>query len=743
MRLKELELTGFKSFAKKTSFLFEAPITAIVGPNGSGKSNAAEAFRWVLGERSMKSLRGKRGEDLIFNGGQSSPRANQASATLVFDNQDHLLPIDYDEVAITRRIFRDGTNEYAINSNPVRYREMVELLAGASLGISDHFIINQGEADRILSANERERRTMVEDALGLRIYQWKIEDSERKLKQTKENMDQVASLRRELAPHIKFLKKQMERIEEAGRLKTELGGLYRDYLTVEAVYLETERAEVNEATAVPRRELERLEAALRAYTATATVDQVVNREKKEIIAIEARLRDEARRRDEVVRQLGRLEAVLEVRGATQAGSETAPVPWHEVEKFTNELENLVEHSNGVNEIFTLKTVLSKIRALVVTFLGTFSRRQSERPSGALDVTSTREEKAALELKLEQITKAEIEARARLSELNAQAAKAVAAINAEEREYLERKSELNAHKAELATLTAREEKLRLEETHFKEERAEARVLLGYDPLKDFSLHDAPAHEGRSRAKQEEARKRLERLKIKLEDLGLDSSDTVKEYGDITSRDEFLAKELGDLEQSAKQLQTVMAELRLKIDREFANGVKKINEHFQEFFALMFGGGLASLALVHLDSQTNDEESDALPVELRAPQPEEEGDRATGIDIRVNLPRKKIKGLAMLSGGERALVSIALLFAMSQVNPPPFLILDETDAALDEANSRKYSAMVTSLAKHSQLILITHNRETMSNAGVIYGVTMGADGISKLLSIKFDEAVGYAK
>ena len=121
--------------------------------------------------------------------------------------------------------------------------------------------------------------------------------------------------------------------------------------------------------------------------------------------------------------------------------------------------------------------------------------------------------------------------------------------------------------------------------------------------------------------------------------------------------------------------------------------------------------------------------------------EEGEE--GIEINVNLPRKKIKGLMMLSGGERALTSITLLFAISQVNPPPFIILDETDAALDEANSRKYGDMIVNLSKYSQLILITHNRETMSRAGVLYGVTMGADGTSKLLSIRFDEAVKTAK
>ena len=126
-------------------------------------------------------------------------------------------------------------------------------------------------------------------------------------------------------------------------------------------------------------------------------------------------------------------------------------------------------------------------------------------------------------------------------------------------------------------------------------------------------------------------------------------------------------------------------------------------------------------------------------------EDEGgeEEEEGVDIAVSLPHKKIKGLQMLSGGERALTSIALLFAISQVNPPPFMALDETDAALDEANSRKYGDMIENLAKYSQLMVITHNRETMSRAGVLYGVTMGSDATSKVLSIAFEEASLVAK
>jgi chromosome segregation protein len=151
--LKRLEIVGFKSFAKKTILDFSNATTAIVGPNGSGKSNVAEAFRFALGEQSMKSMRGKRAEDLIFNGSHSSPRANRASVAIVFDNARRTFKIDFDEVTIERTVFRDGTGEYALNGSRVRLRDISELLAGANIGETGHHIISQGEADRILMAN--------------------------------------------------------------------------------------------------------------------------------------------------------------------------------------------------------------------------------------------------------------------------------------------------------------------------------------------------------------------------------------------------------------------------------------------------------------------------------------------------------------------------------------------------------------------------------------------------------------
>jgi chromosome segregation protein len=293
------------------------------------------------------------------------------------------------------------------------------------------------------------------------------------------------------------------------------------------------------------------------------------------------------------------------------------------------------------------------------------------------------------------------------------------------------------------IKTREDKLSFEEQAFKRETDEAYVLVGREIMeyKDLVISDVLEQ----RSAQYDRQKTIEKIKIRIEDSGAGNSfDILKEYKEVEERDGFLARELSDLEVSKQGLHNLIADLDARIDVEFKEGILKINAQFQNYFSLMFGGGTAGLNVIREKRRKKKLDTDLSAV-LSADGEEvvEEEDGDEGIEINVNLPRKKVKGLMMLSGGERALTSIALLFAISQVNPPPFIILDETDAALDEANSRKYGDMIANLSQYSQLILITHNRETMSRAGVLYGVTMGGDGASKLLSIQFEDAVKVAK
>jgi len=753
MYLKSLEINGFKSFAKKSELEFSSPIVAIVGPNGSGKSNVAEAFRFVLGEQSIKSMRGKRGEDLIFSGSKSASKLNRGNVKLVFDNSRHVFNIDFSEVSLERVVFRDGTNEYLLNGSKVRLKDIYELLASANIGASGHHIISQGEADRILNASIKERKEMIEDALGLKTYQYKREESERKLEKTMENIGQVGALRKEIAPHIRFLEKQVEKIKRAESLKDELVVLYREYLKREETYLAYFKKDFEEKRRVPSEEKNKLEKRLDEVKGILAESESADNESRELLSIEKELRSAEEALESARREGSRIEGTIaaEERALERAKKESAGASRISVE--LSEMEDLKKRGELLKKETEKENDVAKLRALFSDFFKIFSdflsSKKSVLSSGSLPAIE--KELASLKEKKEELVALEKERLEKRNLIQKKYESVRASIEEgrtkgreAEREMftlMNRRTELLGI---LSSLSQKEDAIRREEEAFKGELQEAAALVGLSAIRynDIELSKDSALE--ERILQEDRKKKLERMKIRLEEVGgAGGEEVLKEFDDVKTRDEFLSKEVTDLEVSAESLRGLIVELKEKLDSEFKVGIDKINKAFGEFFSLMFGGGQAGLQVSEREVRKRRSSlSDYLEPDLSA-EAEAQAETEEGIDISVSLPNKRVKGLQMLSGGERALTSIALLFAISQVNPPPFVILDETDAALDEANSKKYGDMVESLSKYSQLILITHNRETMSRAGILYGVTMGSDGISKLLSVKFEEALAVAK
>ena len=194
MRLKRLEIYGFKSFAERTVVVFDEGITGIVGPNGSGKSNLSDAVRWVLGEQSAKALRGGKMEDVIFNGTQKRKRMGYCEVSLVFDNEDHALSVDYTEVMITRRVYRSGEGEYYINKSACRLKDIVELFRDTGVGKEGYSIIGQGRIDEILSQKSEDRRGIFEEAAGIVKYRTRKEESEKRLANMRDNLSRVEDI---------------------------------------------------------------------------------------------------------------------------------------------------------------------------------------------------------------------------------------------------------------------------------------------------------------------------------------------------------------------------------------------------------------------------------------------------------------------------------------------------------------------------------------------------------------------
>jgi chromosome segregation ATPase len=746
--LKSLELSGFKSFAKKTSLSFNAPVVSIVGPNGSGKSNVVEAIRFVLGEQSIKSLRGKGGSDMIFKGSKNVSQLSRASVTIVFDNSkkvfsmhqggDSKLSLDFDEISITREVFADGSNSYRVNGSEVRLKDIVELLASVHIGSSGHHIISQGEADRLLSASPKDRRSMIEDALGLKVYQYRLRESERKLEKTHLNIKEVHSLRREIAPHLNFLKKQVEKIAKAQELRNDLGNLYKEYFGRESFYIKKESSRLVDLKSKVNEEIEKIDNKISDFSREREVIKVDDNSLKKG-ELETELSKLRFTEGELTRKLGRVEgsiSLLESQLNVPKNEVNIKVSLPEIEALVSDLDKELENAFNETDIERIKNAISNVRDSWQKFI--FYRKESggeeiDKQETENKIEDLRASCRALENEISELSEKILDIVSQIENLKQNTPNNEESIRNQERAFYELKNRKTELESELRMIALEEESLSHFKNDFESELKDAGVLVGLEAARFSEIEDL------DRTAQSERKKQLERLKIKLEDAGAaGGGEVVKEYEDTLTRDQFLAKELIDLESSIEDLRSLIRDLKQTIDKEFKVGIEKINVEFGKFFSLMFGGGSAFLTIVVEHKRASKDEEDEIQIK-----DEGELEFERGIEINISLPHKKVKELSMLSGGERSLTSIALLFAMSQVNPPPFLVLDETDAALDEANSRRYGDMIESLSKYSQLIVVTHNRETMSRANVLYGVTIGSDGTSKLLSIKFDEAVQIAK
>lgn len=228
-RLESIELQGLKTFATLTRLEFPGKITAIVGPNGSGKSNIADAIRWVLGEQSFSLLRAKKTEDMIFSGSQHRSRAGMASTTITFNNNDGWLPIDYSQVAVTRQAYRDGQNEYLLNGQKVRLKDISELLSQTGLGERTYTIIGQGLVDVALALKPDERRKLFEEAAGIGLYRSRKEEALRRLENTRKNLDRVLDILTEIKPRLRSLERQAERFQDYQQIQSDLRVLLREW----------------------------------------------------------------------------------------------------------------------------------------------------------------------------------------------------------------------------------------------------------------------------------------------------------------------------------------------------------------------------------------------------------------------------------------------------------------------------------------------------------------------------------
>lgn len=845
MFLKKLELQGFKSFAHRTTLEFDKGITAIVGPNGSGKSNIADGVRWALGEQSLKMLRGKKSEDVIFSGSESRARLGLAEVSLFLSNEDGQMPIPYGEVVISRRVYRDGESEYLLNSRPIKLIDLAELLAKSGFGQKTYSVINQGMIEAILNASPLERKEMFEEAAGVKPFQIKKNRAIRKLERTRENLKQISALLRELRPRKNFLEKQVSRAEERKKLEEELKNLQKKWYQFlwqelskkEKSLQEEERSkkEVIESLKGKVRDLEKrvLEKEKKSdffQSEYISLSEIVDNLQEKKAAIEIKLarikghleslseiasssvnessmekqhnflqiqieendseieRTKAKLNEKLAKLMILNDRLVKIQGEVGNLRETPKDDAVDMSELTEELEQVyslqqeliesITSCEGADDVSEIEADARRISLLLEELIekfeeveaGRLTRKTISLQKELTEILSKKEdfqkEANVLEVslgiaenkkefllsnlkslsaaisKLSKSDKKEgkshdslIQEEKNLSENLSRAAKeletAKEKLSLASREESQRKNkifdlerEFRAKRDEFEKINSEFNEINIECAKFSSRKEnflrEVEEVLGKEPVKKIVLETKEI----AYLDKEKAADRVEFLKESLLKIGSIDEGALSEFEEVNERYQFLEKEYQDLRKAIADLKKAILKLEKKITEQFEREFKEIDKNFNKYFRIIFGGGHAGLFIQKYQPQESAEES------------LEERKIRTGIEIKAIPPGKKIKSLNALSGGEKALTSIAILFSIIAANPSPFVILDEVDAALDESNSRRFGKIVGSLTGKTQFIIITHNRETMREARCLYGVTMQDDGVSRLLSVKLD-------
>jgi len=743
MFLKSLLLRGFKTFADQTEIEFadDVRITAIVGPNGCGKSNLMDATRWVLGEDNPRELRVASLSDIIFAGTAARKSLSMAEIAMVFDNSAGKINLPYNEVAIKRRTFREGESEFLINKNKCRLKDIKDLLLDTGLGEGTYSIITQGQVDSILSSKGEERRAVFEEAAGINKYKTRKLSAEKKLIAAEQNILRISDLKIEVSEHIITLEEQArkarEYLEVQAKVKDLDIGLSKKLLTNildkrEALFvqLETVRKETQAKKAVEEKDLDELKALREAHRQLEIEmdEALIKREEEKdslrdveldrrFVASEVargtkQLEDLAAQINQVKRKISEAEAILEQeRKGLDLSSAPLAESFEEILKQATSLVNslsLVFAALGLARTISLnlgqsqeKEEAYKLKIEMLQEEEKRIREAQEKAQFALQAHQVQLENLATKItesKTQQTTpdilSQKKQAKEDLSQKIAELEEKIRKEDLVERKSLNAESSLEIALAKLeGEMNAIRERLSLEYNLSLEEIA--------------SLPHEVSNVAKSKKEIEEGKHRLQALEpVNL--LAIEEFDREKE------RLTFIEAQLTDLNSARDNLRGLIVELDQKAEVTFLETMQQISTVFSETFATLFVGGEAKIIL-----------SPGVPA-LEAE-----------IEISVRPSGRKWLPLPLLSGGERSLSAIAILFSLLKIRPSPFCFLDEVDAALDDANIGRFTNMLKDFSLHSQIIVITHNKRTMAVADSIYGVTMEEPGVSRVISMKLSE------
>ena len=806
MRLKHISLSGFKSFVDPTRIPFPSDMSAVVGPNGCGKSNIIDAVRWVLGEGSAKNLRGDSMSDVIFNGSVARPASSRASVELVFDNSSGRLGGEYSsysEISVKRQVDHEGLSSYYLNGSSCRRKDITDIFLGTGLGPRSYAVIEQEMATKLISSKPEELRSHIEEVAGISVYKERRKETESRIKKTKENLDRVNDLKKEIDRNLLKLKQQIKSAEKYDLAKQNLKKfrslkLASNWLAssekVKEMELNQKRQEIEIQKKISEKEkintqieetrnnqsnlllqIEKMQESF--YSSGAEISKseqelisleekvvLTNNEiesiSKKIISLNSNINTEKNAIEQIRTSLESETNVLEEAKNDFEKLQISSSPEEFLDKLLNDIGSLIVKIKNLSEGVNFDNELREVLSDSTNIQSGLSRYKAE----FKNISDA--EKGALNKKREKYTKAIQE----VANKNLDISKLEGAIHSKQKEIdtfqiktkqLSQSREslmipINEIKEEIKPLldkrSGNQNELTALRNNFERTNEEIRTLeknlnigeIKIEELKSLSnssvvekqkfITEAEILQKQIQSEYGELQtvldklepefdlafieNEIERFNKQIELIGPINLAAKEEFKIEEERNQEIESQLNELNKAIETLQGAIKKIDQESRTKFLDTLDSVNSKIAELFPKLFGGGHAKLELTGEDVLES------------------------GVVLKAMPPGKKNVSVSQLSGGEKAMSAIAMVFSFFSLNPSPFCILDEIDAPLDDLNTFRYISMVEEMSKKIQFIYITHNKISMEKSKHLMGITMEEAGVSRLVSVDVEEALSLA-
>ncbi len=731
MQLKHIKLSGFKSFVDPTKISFPTNMVGVVGPNGCGKSNVIDAVRWVLGELSAKNLRGESMVDVIFNGSENRKASGQCSIELLFDNSSAKIGGEYasfNEVSIKRVMTRDAQSDYFINNTKCRRKDVQDIFLGTGLGPSSYAIIEQGMVTKLVSAKPDELRTHIEEAAGVSKYRERRRETESRIKRTRENLSRVKDIRDEIGRLIKRLENQAKAAEKYSELKKDKAKLELDKAVLFSIEAKSSRDDLQKKLDSLNRDLQIKNA--ESETIQSQIDQFRTENESvlseyeeaqknfyavgaEIAKREANLHNINKNEQETKSNLEKVKQNYEKAKETEKNFEElspSEKAMHILDSMINTIEKYgIKNENIREKAIELKSLLTDILNIATAQSKTLTEEYLSRQNDLEDqILNAEKLKKSIEDEMRDFVDKSSSAESVLISLRQKQSK----FNEELREFENKKS--------IADLDARTISEKITNIRIEQKTYEINLDNSNKKIKEAGIDidkiDFSEYEDMTIEELEDKLVNIETKIIKLGAINLAAPEEIEEE---SKRKLELDEQYNDLTEALEKLTGAIKKIDQETKTIFKESFDSVNSKLKEMFPKLFGGGVAELTLT---------EEDALNA---------------GVILMARPPGKKNSSISQLSGGEKALTALALVFAIFDLNPAPFCLLDEVDAPLDDLNTLRFINMVEEMSKTVQFIFITHNKVSMERSDYLMGVTMQEAGVSRMVSVDVNQALELAE